>query len=302
MAISFFTRPSRAYLDMHSRQLRRCRQISELLSSVHSRSRNTHTSAITLAHSRSDNSKSSGLQRDSSPASPNASPPPQNQHRLIPRVERSIASRYSREPNHHLHADARRSLFLQQGPCRAHIVPGTVDERFPALSPCVSTVRSNLPGQDDPPDPVSPPAYHRETMSSAEQPSDSLLAAMTKARIPAENHQFIRKFVAALEIADFRAMELSDNPYVRASRRDGLPDLHIHYGYTNGFHSEAEIIRVAGGGSGRAPSSRKGTWYVAHPLTKVRPTSEAVRNVRREAGVCGCGLQLSLTGVCASCD
>lgn len=132
--------------------------------------------------------------------------------------------------------------------------------------------------------------------------SDSLIAALMKARVPAENHDFIRKFTTAIGIADFRAVERTDKPYVIAVRRDGLPDLHIFYGYTTGFTSKEEIFAVAGGGVGCAPSSRKGTWYVMHPINQVRPSGKRSQSVTREAKMCDCGMQLSVTGVCSSCD
>ena len=139
-------------------------------------------------------------------------------------------------------------------------------------------------------------------MTTTDHPSDSLLAAMAKARIPAENHEFIRRFTTAIGIAHYLAVVRPDKPYVIAARRDGLPDLHIYYGYTTGFTSEDEIVRVAGLGAGRAPSSRKGTWYVEHPTNQVRPAGERSRSVRREASYCECGMQLSLTGICGNCD
>lgn len=74
-------------------------------------------------------------------------------------------------------------------------------------------------------------------------------------------------------------------------------------GYTNGFRSEDEIVRLIGAAAGRAPSSRRGTWYVEHPTNRVRPPGrERSLSTRREAGFCGCGMQLSLTGECGSCD
>ncbi|MFV1362575.1 hypothetical protein AAHH97_03785 [Mycolicibacterium elephantis] len=134
------------------------------------------------------------------------------------------------------------------------------------------------------------------------EPTDSLFAALSKAHVPVENHEFIRQLMAAVGIAAYRAVERSDRSYVVATRRDGLPDLHIYYGYTNGFTSKEEIVRAAGPGVSCAPSSRKGTWYVAHPVTKVHLGGERARNVRREGGMCDCGMQLSVTGVCAICD
>ena len=138
-------------------------------------------------------------------------------------------------------------------------------------------------------------------MSTADRPSsDSLTAALSKARIPSANHGFIRSFTTAVGIADYEVVEASKT-YIRATRRDGLPDLHIYYGYTTGFTTEEEISRVAGGAV-RGPSSRKGTLYVEHPETKVRPGTTRSADVRREAAFCDCGMQKSVTGVCSSCD
>lgn len=132
--------------------------------------------------------------------------------------------------------------------------------------------------------------------------SDSLLAALAKARVPVENHEFIRRFTNAIGVADLQVVDSSDKPHVIAKRRDGLPDLHIYYGYTTGFTSEAEAIGASGAGAVCRPSSRKGTWYVEHPTNRVRPGGERARNIQRKAGFCSCGMQLSLTGSCSSCD
>jgi hypothetical protein len=139
-------------------------------------------------------------------------------------------------------------------------------------------------------------------VTTAEQPPDSLLAAMAKARIPADKHQFIRRVTAAIGIAEYRAVVSADKPYIVAKRRDGLPDLHIYHGYTTGFITEQEIAGVADRGAGRGPSSRTGTWYVEHPESRVRLGSKRSADVRREARFCTCGMQLSLTGVCVNCD
>lgn len=54
---------------------------------------------------------------------------------------------------------------------------------------------------------------------------------MTKARIPAENHEFIRRITTAVGIGDYHAKVRPETPYVIGKRRDGRPDLHIYYGY-----------------------------------------------------------------------
>ncbi|CAJ1581853.1 hypothetical protein [[Mycobacterium] wendilense] len=140
-------------------------------------------------------------------------------------------------------------------------------------------------------------------MSGHDEVADSLYSALSRTRIPAENHEFIRQITAAVGVVEFRAMAVdSDKPYVRATRRDGLPALHIHYGFTNGFVSEDEIVRVAGNGVPREQSSRKGTWYVTHPTTRVGPRNDRARDVRRNAEFCGCGMQRSVSGVRSICD
>jgi hypothetical protein len=125
---------------------------------------------------------------------------------------------------------------------------------------------------------------------------------MAKARIPTENHQFIRDIASAIGITEFRAVVGPGKPYVLAKRRDGLPDLHIYHGCTTGFTTEQEIAGVADGGAGRGPSSRTGTWYVEHPKNRVRLGGKRSGDKRREGSFCGCGMQLSLTGVCVNCD
>ena len=139
-------------------------------------------------------------------------------------------------------------------------------------------------------------------VTTTDQPPDSLLAAMAEAHIPTENHQFIRRVTAAIGIAEYRAVVSPDKPYIVAKRRDGLPDLHIYHGYTTGFITEQEIAGVADSGAGRGPSSRTGTWYVEHPENRVRLGGKRSGDVRREGKFCTCGMQLSLTGVCVSCD
>jgi hypothetical protein len=127
------------------------------------------------------------------------------------------------------------------------------------------------------------------------------LGALTKAKIPVGNHDFIRAMTTAVGVAEYRAMAVeSGKPFVLATRRDGLPALRIYYGYTTGFASEDEALS-ASGTAGRGSSSGKGPWFVAHPINEVRPGGERPRDRRRKAAYCGtCGMQLSLTGVCDS--
>lgn len=139
-------------------------------------------------------------------------------------------------------------------------------------------------------------------MGTTDHTSDSLIAALSEARIPIENHSFIRSITQAADVGGYRVVDQTGKPYVAAARRDGSRDLHIYYGATNGFASEEETIRIAPDAVGRGPSSRKGTWYVLHPVNQARVGNERPQNVRRKAGFCDCGMELSLTGACGSCD
>jgi hypothetical protein len=147
-----------------------------------------------------------------------------------------------------------------------------------------------------------PPHLSLRNVTIADQQPESLVAAMAKARIPIENHQFIRRITTAIGITEYQAVVRANKPYVIAKRRDGLPDLHIYHGYTTGFTTEQEIAGVADGGAPHGPSARKGTWYVEHPENRVRSASKRSGDVRREGSFCSCGMQLSLTGVCVNCD
>ena len=143
-------------------------------------------------------------------------------------------------------------------------------------------------------------AYSQVVATGERASAEFLTEALSKAGIPSENHKFIRDITNAIGIVEYRTIVNSSKTYIRAKRRDGRPDLHIACGYTNGF-SEEELIRIASGAT-RSPSTRKGTWYVEHPVTRVHSGSERSVSTRREAGFCDCGMQLSLTGACASCD
>jgi hypothetical protein len=132
---------------------------------------------------------------------------------------------------------------------------------------------------------------------------DSLISALNKAHIPLANHAFIRQIVDGVGIDGYRANVDSSKPHVVAKRSDGGRDLGIYYGYTVGFPSEEEIVRILGPGASREPAkSPKGTWWVAHPVNAIYDGSERAKVRGREAGFCACGMQLSLTGHCDYCD
>ncbi|OBJ80809.1 hypothetical protein EUA02_05725 [Mycobacterium paragordonae] len=138
-------------------------------------------------------------------------------------------------------------------------------------------------------------------MSTMEDSYDSLIGALLKARIPADNQAFIRRIMSAIGIAEYFVRGSTHTPFVVARRCDGLPNLRIYYGYTTGFVSAEEAVRAAGGGA-KPDSSRSGTWWVEHPTNRVRDAGGRPHDVRREAGYCDCGMQKSLNGKCPTCD
>lgn len=140
-------------------------------------------------------------------------------------------------------------------------------------------------------------------MNRSDQLSDCLIAALSEVRIPAENHAFIRDITNAAGVDRYRVVHHVGKSFVVATRFDGGRDLHIEYGATNGFTSEEETIRIAPNAVGRGVrNSEKGNWYVLHPVNYARVGGERSRDVRRKAAFCDCGMELSLTGVCGSCD
>ncbi|MFL0295233.1 hypothetical protein ACJH6J_30085 [Mycobacterium sp. SMC-18] len=64
--------------------------------------------------------------------------------------------------------------------------------------------------------------------------------------MPTANHQFIAHITNAAGIDSYRFVDQAGKPYVIATRRNRLRDLHIYYGATNGFSSEDEVISIAG--------------------------------------------------------
>jgi hypothetical protein len=142
-----------------------------------------------------------------------------------------------------------------------------------------------------------------EAMTTADEPPESLISALAKARIPADNHEFIQRMTDAIGIATYRAVAKPDKPYIKAKRLDGRRELHIYHGYTNGFASKDEIVAAMGTGAGCGLSTRKPTWFVKHPLTNVHPGGERSLSVGREADKCDtCHQLMPLTGVCDNCD
>lgn len=126
---------------------------------------------------------------------------------------------------------------------------------------------------------------------------------------PAANQALIRRIAEGADLAGI----VGFRTYFKLERRTG-PALEVHPGYTNGFRSESDAVRVAGDVD-RWPSRRfQGAWGVSHPESRAaRPSSSrpsAPRATRastaaqpeRVEEVCPtCFMVLPRTGVCANC-
>lgn len=148
-------------------------------------------------------------------------------------------------------------------------------------------------------------SYLLSIITSVITENESLTAALSKARIPSANHAFIRQLTDAVGIAGYRVVEASQ-PYIAATRRDGLRELRIHSGYTIGFTTEEEARRVGIGADAIRKSYKlKSTWLVSHPQHgDLGQRGKSARPSRHEPVMCpkGCGYPLSLTNTCDYCD
>ena len=127
-------------------------------------------------------------------------------------------------------------------------------------------------------------------MTTGTQASESLTEALAKAQIPSANHEFIRQITTAVGIAEYHSVVTATKTYIKAVRRDGNRDLHISYGYTNGF-SEDELVRIAAGATrGRAPEKEPGTSSIRSPrcVPLRRALSTNAERVRSAPAACSC--------------
>jgi hypothetical protein len=126
----------------------------------------------------------------------------------------------------------------------------------------------------------------------------SLQEALRLKRYPLENHGFVTRFSSAIEFEGF----YETTGYIKAVRADGGPDVQIHYGGSNGFLSEEEVIAAAGlEAAGRRPSTeRHGLWRVSHPVEAPgRDGAMSGGSAKREYGTCPqCFIQFSADGSC----
>jgi hypothetical protein len=137
--------------------------------------------------------------------------------------------------------------------------------------------------------------------------TDSLIAALNTAGLRSDNHLFVQKLMSAVGISRYHPKKQKTESYVLATRRDGLPDLRIYFGYTTGFTTAAEAARLAKEfGVETGPSGKlKGKWFVGHPVNGgLGPRGGGTRTKKPEPVKCPrCGIwELLANGQCPDCD
>jgi hypothetical protein len=148
----------------------------------------------------------------------------------------------------------------------------------------------------DPPPGVLPVV---EEAASAER-WDTLADAFAAYRLPLENLTFIRPLADAVGISHYDGIQTRG--YIKGVRKAGGRILHIHYGYTGGITSEADIVEALGDVDRGTWDGKE--WWVTHPINKLREGGSASnRSTQREYGVCSnCFTALPATGICDHCQ
>lgn len=134
--------------------------------------------------------------------------------------------------------------------------------------------------------------------SKTQNSFDSLTQALTNQGIPIENWHLIQRVVTRVGISSYE----STTGYLKATRDDGGPDLHIYYGYTGGFISEDEILEAVGDVD-RWLYEKRNLWSVGHPLNRSRGggTSQLGEDSKPRPVCPDCFLTVPATGKCDGC-
>ncbi len=110
------------------------------------------------------------------------------------------------------------------------------------------------------------------------------------------NTAFITQLMSRIDVDAY----FERSSYIRVVRRSGGPDLHIAFGFTNGFRTREELVEAAGDRD-IWPSKRiAGTWGVTHPDNKMHSAHGSRMNrTGRDGTACPiCGMVMPLSGVC----
>lgn len=155
--------------------------------------------------------------------------------------------------------------------------------------------------------PSEAPPYDRRMTEQADESFDtesrrygSLEQALRDKQVPLGNHTLIRRFTSAIGIEGYYERA----GYIKGVRTDGGPALNIHFGWTNGFASEKEVLRAAGPEPQRWQSQRgTGQWGVTHPAHGPGGGGGPGGNPVAPPDVCPrCNMELLPGGRCGSCD
>lgn len=116
-----------------------------------------------------------------------------------------------------------------------------------------------------------------------------------------ENHALIERMCRAIGIARYE--QYSD--HIRAVRLGVGSSLQIHWGWTDGFESEDEVLRATGRTAPYVQSDWRGAgfFYVEHPVNRLHEGGSGAKSKQRDFGTCPqCFLVFSALGVCDDCE
>ncbi|QAY74098.1 hypothetical protein ET445_12865 [Agromyces protaetiae] len=117
---------------------------------------------------------------------------------------------------------------------------------------------------------------------------------------PTENLRLVQRIVDHLGVSHYE--DIATLSYIKGIRNGGGKTLHIHFGYTGGLSSEAEILDSVGDvDRGSWFDGRE--WWVSHPVNKLRDgNGMASRSGARAVRFCPtCSMQLPASGICDAC-
>lgn len=123
-------------------------------------------------------------------------------------------------------------------------------------------------------------------------------AALRAFKLPLANQEFLAALEQRIPCLGCKVLD----GYIKYFREDKLPALEIHYGYTNGFQSEQEVIQIFGDVD-RSESTRvSNIWWVTHPENKIRESGRSRSMKTSEETYCpGCGMSLPKSQQCEFC-
>lgn len=133
----------------------------------------------------------------------------------------------------------------------------------------------------------------------------SVKHALLACGIPTENHPLVEQVCDRLGVIDWVRCSATDD-YFRAVRGGKGPDLVVHWGWTDGFVDEEEVLMATDGRWRYVQSDYRGPgmYYVEHPINRLHEGGGGAAG-KRERPVEICPIHqvaLPSTGLCDDCS